>query len=315
MSTTEQLKRTVAPAKARAAATAATTAKTGTMLDIVRSKSFQAQMALALPKSMTAERLTRIVMKECRKVPALMQCNQESFFGAVLQCAQLGLEPGSALGHCYLLPFGNGKSRDGRPNCQLIIGYRGMIDLARRSGQIVSINAFCVHEADEFEYELGLHPDIHHRPSPLAERGPVTYVYAVAVLKGGGVQFEVMSRAEIEAVRAQSKAGKSGPWVTHWEEMARKTVVRKLFKYLPVSIEAVRAVEIDEKSDRGEAVTETDFIDTTFVDKGQEIDPVTPQEEPEVIEQTEPDPAPAPAQPDIPDESWVKAYAQGTDTP
>lgn len=317
MSTTEQLKRTVAPAKARAAATAATTAKTGTMLDIVRSKSFQAQMALALPKSMTAERLTRIVMTECRKVPALMQCNQESFFGAVLQCAQLGLEPGSALGHCYLLPFGNGKSRDGRPNCQLIIGYRGMIDLARRSGQIVSINAYCVHEADEFEYELGLHPDIHHRPSSLAERGPVTYVYAVAVLKGGGVQFEVMSRAEIEAVRVQSKAGKSGPWVTHWEEMARKTVVRKLFKYLPVSIEAVRAVEIDEKSDRGEAVTENDFIDTTFVDKGQELDPVTPQEEPEVIEQTEqePSPSPAPAQPDIPDESWVKAYEQGADTP
>lgn len=316
MSTTEQLKRTVAPAKARAAAVTATT-KTGSMLDIVRSKSFQAQMALALPKSMTAERLTRIVMTECRKVPALMQCNQESFFGAVLQCAQLGLEPGSALGHCYLLPFGNGKSRDGRPNCQLIIGYRGMIDLARRSGQIVSINAYCVHEADEFEYELGLHPDIHHRPSPLAERGPVTYVYAVAVLKGGGVQFEVMSRAEIEAVRVQSKAGKSGPWVTHWEEMARKTVVRKLFKYLPVSIEAVRAVEIDEKSDRGEAVTEDDFIDTTFVDKGQELEPVTPQEEPEVIEQTEqePSPSPAPAQQDIPDESWVKAYEQGTDTP
>lgn len=311
MSTTEQLKRTVAPAKARAAAVTATT-KTGSMLDIVRSKSFQAQMALALPKSMTAERLTRIVMTECRKVPALMQCNQESFFGAVLQCAQLGLEPGSALGHCYLLPFGNGKSRDGRPNCQLIIGYRGMIDLARRSGQIVSINAYCVHEADEFEYELGLHPDIHHRPSPLAERGPVTYVYAVAVLKGGGVQFEVMSRAEIEAVRVQSKAGKSGPWVTHWEEMARKTVVRKLFKYLPVSIEAVRAVEIDEKSDRGEAVTEDDFIDTTFVDKGQELEPVTPQEETEVIEQTEPEPAPSPAQPDIPDEAWVKAYEQGT---
>lgn len=309
MSTTEQLKRTVAPAKARASAVAATN-KTGTMFDIVRSKSFQAQMALALPKSMTAERLTRIVMTECRKVPALMQCNQESFFGAVLQCAQLGLEPGSALGHCYLLPFGNGKSRDGRPNCQLIIGYRGMIDLARRSGQIVSINAYCVHEADEFEYELGLHPDIHHRPSPLAERGPVTYVYAVAVLKGGGVQFEVMSRAEIEAVRLQSKAGKSGPWVTHWEEMARKTVVRKLFKYLPVSIEAIRAVEIDEKSDRGEAVTEDDFIDTTFVDKGQELEPVTPVEEP--AEPEPPQPEPAPAQPDVTDEAWVKAYEQGT---
>ena len=141
----------------------------------------------------------------------------------------------------------------------------------------------------------------------------MTYVYAVAVLKGGGVQFEVMSRAEIEAVRAQSKAGKSGPWVTHWDEMARKTVVRKLFKYLPVSIEAVRAVEIDEKSDRGEAVTETDFIDTEFVDKGQELDPVTPVEEP--AEPETPQSEPVAAQPGTPDEAWVKAYAQGTDTP
>ena len=124
------------------------------------------------------------------------------------------------------------------------------------------------------------------------------------------MQFEVMSRAEIEAVRVQSKAGKSGPWVTHWEEMARKTVVRKLFKYLPVSIEAVRAVEIDEKSDRGEAVTETDFIDTTFVDKGQELEPVTPVEEP--AEPEPPQPEPAPAQPDVTDEAWVKAYEQGT---
>lgn len=311
MSTTDQLKRTVAPAKARTAAVAATT-KSGTMLDIIRGKSFQAQMALALPKTMTAERLTRIVMTECRKVPALMNCNPESFYGAVLQCAQLGLEPGSALGHCYLLPFGNGKDRSGRPNCQLIIGYRGMIDLARRSGQIQSINAYVVHEADEFEYELGLHPNIVHKPSSLAQRGTATFVYAVAVLKGGGVQFEVMSRAEIEAVRKQSKAGNSGPWSTHWEEMARKTVVRKLFKYLPVSIEAVRAVEIDEKSDRGEIVTENDFIDAAFVDKGQELDHVTP----EASDQPEPTPdtesAPQPTQPPI-DESWVKAYERGSE--
>ena len=318
MSTTEQLKRTVAPAKARASAVAAT--KPGTMLDIVRSKSFQAQMAMALPKNLTTERLTRIVMTEVRKTPALLNCNQESFFGAVLQCAQLGLEPGSALGHCYLLPFGNGKARDGRPNCQLIIGYRGMIDLARRSGQIQSINAYVVHEADEFEYELGLHPDIHHKPSPLADRGPVTYVYAVAVLKGGGVQFEVMSRAEVEAVRAQSKAGKSGPWVTHWDEMARKSVVRKLFKYLPVSIEAVRAVEIDEKSDRGEVVTEEDFINAEYVEKGVSLNPVTPQEPqeeeaPAPAEQPAPEPAAVPeaepAQAPAAD-PWLASFEQGT---
>lgn len=271
MSTTDQLKRAVAPAAAKSAAVAETK-KTKTLLSMVRSPGFQASMAMALPKSLTAERLTRIVMTECRKTPDLLRCNEASFLGAVLQCAQLGLEPGSALGHCYLLPFGNGRAKDGKPNCQLIIGYRGMIDLARRSGQIVSLNAYCVREKDDFNYELGLHPDIKHRPTSAADPGPVTYVYAVAVLKGGGVQFEVMSRAEIEAIRSKSQAGDKGPWVTHWDEMARKTVVRRLFKYLPVSIEAVRAVEIDEKTDRGEAATADDVYAATFVDKGQEIE-------------------------------------------
>lgn len=319
MSTTEQLKRTVAPAKARAAAVAATK-KPGTMLDIVRSKSFQAQMALALPKTMTAERLTRIVMTECRKVPQLLECNQESFFGAILQCAQLGLEPGSALGHCYLLPFGEGKGQDGKRNCQLIIGYRGMLDLARRSGQILSVNAYCVYAEDDFTYELGLHPDIKHIPSNLANRGALIYVYAVAQLKDGGIQFEVMSRAEIEAIRNESqgyKAYKNGriktnPWASDFDAMAKKTVIRRLFKYLPVSIEAFRAVEIDEKSDRGEIVTENDFIDAAFVDKGQELEHVTP----ESSNQPEPSPdtesAPQSAQPPV-DDDWVKAYERGSE--
>ena len=149
MSTTTELKRAVAPATARKQLIAETK-KPGTMLDVVRSKSFQSQMALAMPRTMTPERLTRIVMTECRKTPELLSCSQESFYGAILQCAQLGLEPGAALGHCYLLPFGNGKDKSGRPNAQLIIGYRGMLDLARRSGQIQSINAYVVREEDEF---------------------------------------------------------------------------------------------------------------------------------------------------------------------
>lgn len=267
MSTTDVLKSQVAPAAAQAAVTQSTKQPT-TLLGMVRSPAFQKQMALAMPKSMTPDRLTRIVMTECRKTPALMKCAPESFYGAVLQCAALGLEPGSALGHCYLLPFGNGKDKQGRPNAQLIIGYRGMIDLARRSGQIVSLQAYCVHEQDTFNYKLGLDPDIEHIPASVADRGKVTHVYAVAKLKGGGVQFEVMSRAEIEKVRTSSKSGNSGPWSNHWEEMAKKSVIRRLFKYLPVSIEAVRAVEIDEKSERGEAVTEQDFIEAEFIDKG-----------------------------------------------
>lgn len=311
MSSTTTLLKKVAHEKARAAAVAETS-KPNTLVSLLRSPKVQAQMAMALPKSLTADRLTRIIITECRKTPELLNCSQESFLGSVLQCAQLGLEPGSALGHCYLLPYGK--------NCQLIIGYRGMIDLARRSGQIASINAYCVYEADEFEYELGLHPDIKHKPSPLADRGAITYVYAVAVLIGGGVQFEVMSRAEIEAVRKQSKAGKNGPWVTHWSEMARKTVVRKLFKYLPVSIEAVRAVEIDERSDRGEALTENDFIDAAFTDKGVEIQPITPPVESRPAQPAPaqapkaPTPEPAPEIPDdIPPEldEWRNAYDQG----
>lgn len=267
MSTTDVLKSQVAPAAAQTAVTQ-TVKKPTTLLGVVRSPDFQKQMALAMPKSMTPDRLTRIVMTECRKTPALLKCAPESFYGAVLQCAALGLEPGSALGHCYLLPFGNGKDKQGRPNAQLIIGYRGMIDLARRSGQIVSLQAYCVHEQDTFNYKLGLDPDIEHIPASVADRGKVTHVYAVAKLKGGGVQFEVMSRAEIEAVRKSSKAGTTGPWSSHWDEMAKKSVIRRLFKYLPVSIEAVRAVEIDEKSERGEAVTEQDFIEAEFIDKG-----------------------------------------------
>lgn len=270
MSTTDTLKQAVAPAEAKT--DVENKVKYSTVLDVVKSKGFQNQMALALPKSMTADRLTRIIMTECRKTPALMSCAPESFFGAVLQCAALGLEPGSALGHCYLLPFGNGKDKSGRANAQLIIGYRGMIDLARRSGQIISLSAYCAHEKDEFEYTLGLEPNIIHKPSPVADRGLVTHVYAVAKLKGGGVQFEVMSRAEIEAVRKTSKAGSSGPWSSHWDEMAKKTVIRRLFKYLPVSIEAVRAVEVDEKADRGEAVTTQDFLDGEFIEKGEDSD-------------------------------------------
>lgn len=266
------------------------------VMDIIQSEGFRKQMALALPKTLTAERMTRIVMTEIRKTPALMQCDQASLLGAVMQAAQLGLEPGGALGHCYLLPFGNGKSKTGQPNAQLIIGYRGMLDLARRSGQIQSFSAFTVHEGDEFHYELGLRPDIKHIPSDAADRDsrPINYVYAVANLKDGGVQFEVMSRAAIEAVRMQSKAGKSGPWVTHWEEMAKKTCLRRLFKYLPISIEAARAIQVDENTDRGISV---DYVQGAVVDVTPEAEALP---EPEAVvaknettpqaKQIEPDP-------------------------
>ncbi len=216
------------------------------VISFINQPSMKEQLAPALPRHMTAERMIRIATTEIRKVPALGDCDTMSFVSAIVQCSQLGLEPGGALGHAYLLPFGNKNEKSGKKNVQLIIGYRGMIDLARRSGQIASLSARVVREGDDFSFEFGLEEKLVHRPGE-NEDAPVTHVYAVARLKDGGTQFEVMTRKQIELVRAQSKAGNNGPWVTHWEEMAKKTAIRRLFKYLPVSIEIQRAVSMDEK--------------------------------------------------------------------
>lgn len=218
------------------------------LVELINKPSMKAQLAAALPRHMTPDRMIRIVTTEIRKTPALATCDMQSFVGAVVQCSQLGLEPGNALGHAYLLPFGNGKSKSGQSNVQLIIGYRGMIDLARRSGQIVSISARTVRQGDNFHFEYGLNENLTHVPGE-NEDSPITHVYAVARLKDGGVQFEVMTYNQIEKVRASSKAGQNGPWVSHWEEMAKKTVIRRLFKYLPVSIEMQKAVILDEKAE------------------------------------------------------------------
>lgn len=213
----------------------------------------KAQMQLALPKHVTADRLARVALTEVRRNPALARCDQISFLGALMTCAQLGLEPGGPLGHAYLIPFENRKAN--RTEVQFIVGYRGMIDLARRSGQIVSIEARPVYEGDAFEVSLGLASNLRHVPDfdnpNRVQPDKLRFVYAVAKLKDGGVQFEVMSRREVEAVRAQFRAGSSGPWVTHFEAMALKTVVRRLFKWLPISVELATAIEADERVDMG----------------------------------------------------------------
>lgn len=233
--------------------------KTNPMLDLItRSKT---QIERALPTHMNADRMSRIVMTELRKTPQLMACEPKSFIGAVIQAAQLGLEPGGGLGHAYLIPYGK--------EATLIIGYRGMIDLARRSGQIISISAHTVQAADEFNYQFGLHEDLTHIPAR-GDRGQVIGAYAVARLVGGGVQFEYMSLEEIKAIQSKSKAGKSGPWVSYFDEMAKKTVIRRLFKYLPVSIEIQRAVSLDEAADTGLDQGNADFIEGSY----DEIDPL-----------------------------------------
>jgi recombination protein RecT len=215
------------------------------------------EIALALPQHVTPERLLRIALSEVRRNPKLGKCSAPSLLGAIFTCAQLGLEPGGALGHCYLIPYGN--------ECQFQIGYKGMIELARRSGQILSLSARAVYENDRFSYDYGLNEDLQHRPA-IGHRGELTYAYAVAKLKDGGVQFEVMDRAELEEVRDGSQGYQNArkynssdtPWISSFDEMCRKTVIRRLFKYLPVSVEVTKAASLDEHADRGQR-QETDI--------------------------------------------------------
>lgn len=253
MSTTDQLAAVVTPT----APVAKPKTKAPAIVQQVLSDQFKKQLALAVPKHLSADRMARIAATEVRKNKALLNTEPTSFLGSVMQAAQLGLEPGSALGQAYLVPYGN--------QCQLIIGYKGMIDLARRSGQVLSLNAYAVREGDDFNFQLGLKPDIHHVPSLEANRikKPITYVYAVATLKGGGYQFEVMSRAEIEAVKAKAKS--KNVWNSYPEEMAKKTVIRRLFKYLPVSIEALEITNADAKREAGEKVEPDDVINIEAV--------------------------------------------------
>jgi recombination protein RecT len=242
--------------KAVATGQVAKTERPKTIAGLLTDPSIKQQMALALPKHMTADRLARIALTEVRKNPTLGKCDQGSFLGAIMQCAQLGLEPGGALGHAYLLPFEN--KRKQITEVQFIVGYRGMIDLARRSGQIVSLSARAVHAGDRFRYSYGLNETVDHVPAENGG-GELTHVYAVAKLRDGGVQFEVMNRAEVEKVRNESNGYKSAirydrkdnPWIGFFEEMAKKTVIRRLFKYLPVSIEMQTAVGLDEQAESG----------------------------------------------------------------
>ena len=242
---------------------------------LLASAGVQAQIKMALPRHMTAERLARIATTEMRKVPKLGQCDPMSFLGAVMQCAQLGLEPGGALGHAYILPFDKREKRGGQwvtvsIEARVIIGYRGMIDLARRSGQIVSIEARAVYDGDKFDCVLGLDSSISHVPdwenANRADPAHLRFVYAVAKLKDGGLQFDIMSRAEIDGIRARSKSKDNGPWVTDYAAMGLKSVVRRLFKFLPVSIEMQTAVGLDEQAEVGISQQNRAVLDGQFTE-------------------------------------------------
>ena len=206
-------------------------------------RQMQGEIRKALPSVMTPERFTRIVLSALSGNPKLAQTTPQSFLGAMMTAAQLGVEPNTPLGQAYLIPFFN--SRTKCSECQFQLGYKGLIDLAYRSGEISTIQAHVVYENDAFEYSFGLEPTLRHIPAR-ADRGEPVFVYAVFRTKDGGFGFEVMSMEDVRAFAQQySKAFGSGPWQTNFEEMAKKTVLKRALKYAPVKSDFLRGVAQD----------------------------------------------------------------------
>lgn len=215
-------------------------------------------------------------MTELRRNEQLAKCEPVSFLGTVIQASQLGLELGTVLGHAYPVPFWNNKL--GYLEATLIVGYRGFMELARRSGLVQKIDARVVYMNDRFEVEYGFDEKLVHVPVIDGDRGPMRCTYAVALLDGGARQFEIVSLADIKKVKEDSlskikneAAKKYSPWVAYEDEMARKTAVRRLFKYLPISIERhenlAMAMEQDNKAHEG------------IFDRTLDIDPIPPMTE------------------------------------
>lgn len=225
----------------------------------------QGEIAKALPSVITPERFTRIVTSALSSTPQLAETTPQSFLGAMMTAAQLGMEPNTPLGQAYLLPYRN----KGQLECQFQLGYKGLIDLAYRSGEVTIIQAHEVCANDEFEYSFGLDPTLRHVPAK-TNRGEVILYYGMFRTKDGGFGFEVMSREDMQkhaARYSKSYSGGHGPWSTNFDEMAKKTVLKKVLKYAPLKSDFVRGIASDEtiKHDLSPDMAEVPTVEVEFV--------------------------------------------------
>lgn len=205
-------------------------------------KTMEGEIAKALPQVITPERFTRMVLSAISVNPKLAKCTPKSFLGAMMTAAQLGVEPNTALGQAYLIPFRN----HGVMECQFQLGYKGLIDLAYRSGEVSIIQAHVVYANDEFTYELGLDPTLKHIPATTNRGEPIAY-YAMFKTKDGGYGFEVMSIEDVRThAKRYSKSFGNGPWQSNFDEMAKKTVLKRVLKYAPLKSDFVRDIAQDE---------------------------------------------------------------------
>lgn len=231
-----------------------------------------------LPRGQEAARFQNLVLTAVKSTPELMQCfatseGQVSILLAVRQAAVIGLEPNTPLQEAWLLP----RKNQGVMEAQLMIGYKGLLKLARRSGLIRSVRAEVVHEQDDFRYQLGLHPDIHHVPAA-GERGELTHAYAVIDYKDDARDFRVLDRAEVERHRAKSDSWRNerarpySPWAVWPEAMWRKTALRAVLSMAPLTADAAEALERDE---RVLAFDDGDVVEVGEADEAPQADPET----------------------------------------
>jgi recombination protein RecT len=227
--------------------------KGGTVRDFIESR--MPDLQKMLPDHIKPERFLRIILNEFRRNPKLLECSSASLLGALMQCAQTGLEPGP-LQECALIPYKN--------EVQFQIMYRGYIKLLRNTGEMSTINAEVVYENDIFDFEQGLNARLYHKPT-LDKRGAKIAVYAIVKFKDGSYVFRVLTPADVEKVKKASKAkfepGK--PWHDWDEEMWRKTGIKKIVKVVPLDTETARKVAQDET---------IKHIDPDEIDKAKEID-------------------------------------------
>lgn len=259
------------------------------ILNLLNSPKALATFKQVIPRHLNPERMLRVMVQAVHKTPKLAECDPISLLGSMMACASLGMEPNTPLGHAYLIPFEvnrwdpNARRRIlERVDVQLIIGYRGYIDLARRSGTLVAIHADVVYKGDNFSFEYGSDMHLRHIPQGAREGREKLWGYAHAKLTDGQA-FEVLPYPEIEAIRNATqgyraalrskedaeknerdkwkmKSWESAPWVAFEHEMASKTLIRRLAKMLPMSIEFANAAALDAMSETGK-VDFTQFSD------------------------------------------------------
>lgn len=242
-------------------------------------RSIKQKLAAALPalravagKHIDPERLVKVALLARSRAPMIAQCSPESLLMALMQSAEVGLEPNTPLQHAALVPYRNRNTNTWEVQFQPM--YRGLVELARRSSGLVSCRARVIHDGDFWEIDEGVERKLVHKPNYTGNPGDPILVYAIAELRDERREWDVMTVAEIRAIQARAKS-QSGPWQTDWNEMAKKTVIKRLMKSLPISDDVARAIAIDDDELRDDMSALEGFVDSFAdedkADKGAEL--------------------------------------------